>query len=112
MHNTEGVFFRNKAIIGDTLPGISTILPLFHEKAATMAMVKHAMHVLSTIVEYCNPGHIPIMACDLPIYAIAKQIQWLFPDIYGKDRFVVMLGGLHTEMASWSMIGNLLTDSG
>ena len=92
--------------------GISTILPLFHEKAATTAMVKHAMDILLSIVEFCNPGQIPVMAIDLPIYAIGKQVQWVYPMLYGEDKFTLLLGGIHSEMASWSMIGRLLTDSG
>ena len=61
------------------LPGISTILPLFMEKAATPAMIKHAFNVLIAIVSLCNPGQYPIMATDLPIYAIGKQLQWMYP---------------------------------
>ena len=50
------------------LPGISTILPLFNEKAATPAMIKNAFNVLIAIVSVRNPGQNPVMATDLPIY--------------------------------------------
>ena len=75
--------YSTKNSVNDTLPGISTILPLFHEKAATTAMVKRAMDILLSIVEFCNPGQIPVMATDLPIYAIGKQVQWVYPTLYG-----------------------------
>eukprot|EP00745_Piridium_sociabile_P034704 TRINITY_DN5991_c0_g1_i13.p1 TRINITY_DN5991_c0_g1~~TRINITY_DN5991_c0_g1_i13.p1 ORF type:complete len:843 (-),score=177.10 TRINITY_DN5991_c0_g1_i13:511-3039(-) len=39
-------------------------------------------------------------------------MQWTFPDIFGEDKFVVMLGGLHIEMALWSTMGDLLRGSG
>jgi hypothetical protein len=39
-------------------------------------------------------------------------MQWSFPDIFGEDKFVVMLGGLHIEMALWSTMGDLLLGSG
>ena len=34
------------------------------------------------------------------------------PEILGEDKFVVMLGGLHIEMALWSTIGDILFVSG
>ena len=39
-------------------------------------------------------------------------MQWSFPEIFGEDKFVVMLGGLHTEMALWSTMGDILPGSG
>ena len=44
---------------------------------------------------------------DQPLYAVAKQIQWSWPDTYGEDHFIVMLGGLHVEMAALKTLGNL-----
>ena len=50
--------------------------------------------------------------CDQPLVAILKSIQWQLPDIYGEDKYVVMMGGLHIEMALWSVCGDLLEASG
>lgn len=33
-----------------------------------------------------------------------KQMQWEIADVYGKSSYVVMMGGLHTEMASPKMV--------
>ena len=41
-----------------------------------------------------------------------KKMQWTFPDIFGEDKFVVMLGGLHIETALWNTTGDLLRLSG
>jgi len=38
-------------------------------------------------------------------------MQSSFPEIFGEDKFVVMLGGLHIEMALWSTMGDLLLGS-
>ena len=38
--------------------------------------------------------------------------QWKWPAAYGEQKFVVMLGGLHTEMALWNMLGDVLESSG
>ena len=47
-----------------------------------------------------------------PLYDLAKKNQWTFPDFLEKDRFVVLLGGLHIEMALWSTLGDLILGSG
>ena len=43
---------------------------------------------------------------------MAKQIQWQWPNLYGEDKFVIMFGGLHIEMAALKSIGTLLQSSG
>ena len=62
--------------------------------------------------EYLNPGQVPVTACDQPLFAIAKFVQWNWPATHGEDVHVVMLGGLHFEMALWSVCGDLLKASG
>ena len=46
------------------------------------------------------------------MYAIAKRIQWQWPDEYGIHRFLIMLGRLHIEMAYLSALGDWLDCSG
>ena len=91
---------------------LTQLMPLFYEKAATAAMVKHGMVVQRRATEFLNPGQIPVTAFDAPLYALAKQVQWKWPNIYGEDRYVIMLGGLHIEMAVWNTLGDFLEDSG
>ena len=43
---------------------------------------------------------------------IAKKIQWTWPDEYGERQYVVMMGGLHIEMAMLTVIGDWLEGSG
>ena len=91
---------------------IVALLPLFHEKAATIAMIKHGMDIQQSITQYLNPGQIPVMAFDQPLFALAKFVQWCWPEKYGEQHYVVMFGGLHIEMAIWNTIGDFLHDSG
>uniref|UniRef100_A0A1X7U3D9 Uncharacterized protein n=1 Tax=Amphimedon queenslandica TaxID=400682 RepID=A0A1X7U3D9_AMPQE len=42
------------------IPALIQLLPLFHEKAATAAMIKHGMDVIRKTIEYLNPGQTPI----------------------------------------------------
>ena len=71
-----GAYQASRNLDKNTVPGISSLLPLFHEKAATIAMVKHGMTIICDTTTFCNPGQIPIMAVDQPLLALAKHVQW------------------------------------
>ena len=81
-------------------PAVCPLLPLFNDKAATPSMVKHSMAIQRQATQL-NPGQIPVTVCDQPLFAIAKFVQWKWPVTYGKEVRIVMLGGLHKEMALW-----------
>ena len=98
--------------MSNPLPCLGSLLPLFDEKAATVAMMKHGMFVLKEATKFVNPGQIPITVCDQPLFAIAKFVQWNWPASHGENVHVVMLGGLHIEMTLWSLCGDLLATSG
>ena len=91
---------------------VTGLLPLFREASNSVAMIKHAMDVIAVAIEHFNSGQTPVMACDQPLYALAKIIQWNFPELYGESRFVIMLGGLHVEMAGLKALGSFMSGSG
>ena len=62
--------------------------------------------------QYLNPGQIPITTFDQPLFAIAKFVQWKWPLTHGENLHVVMMGGLHIEMALWNTLGDILDSSG
>ena len=78
---------------------IVALLPLFLENAHSVAMIRHSMDVVKAAVQHLNPGQVPVLAADQPLYALAKEIQWTWPATHGEDHFVIMFGGLHIEMA-------------
>ncbi len=51
------------------------------------------------------------MAVDQPLFALAKYVQWMWPQTFGEDKFVIMFGGLHIEMCIWDTIGVFLDSS-
>ena len=75
-------------------------------------MIKHGMNVVRWSTEFLNPGQIPVIALDAPLYALAKFTQWKWPDTHGEEKFTVMFGGLHIEMAMWKTYGDHLQGSG
>lgn len=74
-------------------------------------MIRHAIDVVSHPVRFLNPGQVPILACDQPLYVIIKKIQWNWPSTYGEKELVVMFES-HTKLAALKAIGNWLKGSG
>ena len=91
---------------------INALLPLPRNQAHPVATIKHVMDKISDTVAFLNPGQVPVIAADQPIYAVAKQIQWYWPEQYGEDKLVIMFGGLHIKLAALRSIETLLRDSG
>lgn len=81
---------------------ITSLLPLFPDDSKSVAMIRHSMDVVKRAVNFLNPGQVPVVTVDQPLYAIAKLIQWNWPATYGEQNFVIVLGGLHTEIAALS----------
>jgi len=75
-------------------------------------MVKHSLTVIKNSIEILNFEQTPIITFDQSLYALAKRIQWKWPEDYGEDRFVILLGELHIKMAALKMLGDWLKGSG
>jgi len=78
----------------------------FGEKSNSVAMIPHIMNNNAAATQFLNPGQTPVLTMDQPWYALAKQLQWRFPNLYGEDKYVIILGGLHTEIAALRTIGD------
>ena len=91
---------------------ISALLPLFPDQAKSIAMIRHAMDIIKLSVNLLNPDQVPVIAFNQPLFAVAKEIQWNWSDSYGEDKFMIMFGGLHIEMAFLKVIGGWLEGSG
>ena len=63
---------RNTRNVAD----LGCILPLFHEKADTAAMVARGLNIMQQSIQLLNKGQIPVCAFDLPLYIRAKHLQW------------------------------------
>ena len=96
---------KPRAVIG--------VLPLFPDKAASVPMVKHAMHIVKDDTQFLSPGQTPVLGMDQPIYAFGKLIQWKSCNTdLSEDTFVLMLGSLHIEFVIEAIEGNLTDGSG
>ena len=85
---------------------------MFIENAHSFAMIAHSIKVVREAIHHLNPSQTPVIAVDQPLFALAKQIQWSLGGMYSEDNLVVILGGLHTEMAALKALGKWLDGSG
>ena len=105
-------FHASRQTVSSDPTDIIGLLPLFPEKTCTVAMMKHSMDLNRKSISFLNPGQTPVQTADEPLFAIAKQIQWTWPHDYGEDKYVLVMGGLHIEMAMLGVLGNFMVGSG
>ena len=87
---------------------ITSILPLLRNQGNSVATIRCVMDRIRDTTVFLNPGQIPVITADQPLYALAKPIQLHWPQQYGEDKFMIMFGGLHIEMAALKSIGSIL----
>ncbi|CAG2187850.1 unnamed protein product [Mytilus edulis] len=56
------------------LPAVSALLPLFHEQAKSVALIRHSLNIIRNAVRKLNPGQTPVVAFNQPLFTIAKQL--------------------------------------
>lgn len=88
------------------------MLPLFTEVASYPSMLHHCFDGIQAPVQHVNPGQIPVICVDQPLFAKLKQLHWSMDSQCGEDKFVILLGGLHTEITSYKVLGHWLEGSG
>ena len=50
-------------------------MPLFHENAQSVSMIKYTMIITKTAIQHLNHGQVTVIATDQPLYVLAKHIQ-------------------------------------
>ena len=71
---TYSGFFSHSQSENDIRPTASVgVFPIFYEKASSMSMQKHAMLMTMKATEFVNPGQVPVIVGDLPIYIHQKN---------------------------------------
>ena len=73
-------------------------------------MVRHSK-LIKGLTRHLNPSQkLVVLTGDQPLYALGKQVQWMYPDQY--DDVLWMMGPLHIEMAFLHALGNWFSESG
>ena len=88
--------------------GVDTILPLIREKVHMLATQYHCMNIISKTISAINPNQTPVDTCDQPVYALTKQIQWCYPELFSTSKYFSLFGGLHKKRLYLLFMENLL----
>ena len=91
---------------------INALLPMFHQKARTHAMILHTMEIVENAAKCLDERQTPVIAMGQPLYALAKEIQWSSSTPYTKENYVVVLGGLHIGMYVLRLLGDWREECG
>ena len=75
-------------------------------------MIPQVINMIKAGVNDVNSGQIPVITLDQPLFALRKLIQWNWPSTHGEEKLILMLGGLHIEMAAFKLLGDWLGGSG
>ena len=55
------------------------VFPVFYEKASFMAMQKHSTLVVMRATKFVNPGQVPVIGADCPLYMQQKKMPMEVP---------------------------------
>ncbi|KAE8741877.1 hypothetical protein FOCC_FOCC012580 [Frankliniella occidentalis] len=92
-------------------PSINALLPLFHENASSASMIYHGMTIIKETTEYLNPGQIPVLYGDQPLFTHGKMLQYNCPEL-SEEKFVMMFGHFHIEQNFLQLIGKFMKGGG
>jgi len=90
----------------------NVLLPLLPDHIQSPATIHHLIDVIIHSSKKTNSGQPAVITANQPVYAVAKYIQWKYPNLCGENKLVMMMGGLHIEMAIQNMLGKWLAGSG
>ncbi|KAE8737192.1 hypothetical protein FOCC_FOCC017347, partial [Frankliniella occidentalis] len=97
-------------------PSVPLRSPETAEKTSSedVEMVRHGMILVRDLANRLNKVQIPVFCADLPLYRLARLVQWNSPDCdtLAENNFFVMLGPFHTEKAFLSVIGQFAENCG
>lgn len=96
----------------DRTPGNHSLMPLINEQISSLKAQYHIMNIVKKTSHFLNQHQVPIDVSDQPVFAYSQEIQLRYPDIFGYDKYITLLGDLHTEHTILQMHGLLIKGSG
>ena len=92
--------------------GIHSVLPPINKKVVSIEAQYHWMSIIHKTIEFLNENQILIDASDQPVYAYLKEVQWHHPTIFGRGKYLCLLGDHHIEQPILGLHGNPMKESG
>lgn len=105
--NTRMARMEGQAVKPATTAAYTPLIDMTPSDPTTM---KTAMLEAKRLTEKVGQA-VTIFTVDLQLYRVGLQVQWAYPEVFGKD-FILRLGGMHFLMSFVGAIGNLMAGSG
>ena len=71
--------FYSKKEISTQHKCINELLPFLEDSVNSLGMEKHCMALVEKLVSIINSYQDPVITADQPVYALGKQVQWMYP---------------------------------
>ena len=85
-------------------------MPLIRDPVHTLEMQYHCMKLNQATTNAVNPGQTPVDVSDQPVYALTKEIQWMYPQQFWN--YFPLMGALHMEQTFLACHGQWIEGSG
>ena len=108
LHLSQSDFNPDKTETNTSTSDTTAMIPMFCENSKSAAMINQSLDMILKGDNSLNEGQPIVVTLDQPLYAIAKRVQWQWPEEYSIHKIIFMLGGLHTEMEFLSALGDWL----
>ena len=86
-------------------------MPLLLEDAHATAFLSRVLKLVKDAVEHLNPNQTPVLTMGHPFSAIAKEIQWQWPDSFSNNKYVIMIE-MARRVVQWFLVPSTITTAG
>ena len=85
---------------------LHALLPMFTDSAHSTAMLRHSIDITKAPLQYLNPGQIPVLTADQPLFTMLKEIKWAFsrPQVKTKSKQKEQLAVLKSDCGLFSRL--------
>ena len=104
------LFLSKKIILSPSLEIEFSVLDV--SSVDKFDIICNSINIIRNAADHSNNGRVPVTTFDQPLFTIAKEIQWKWIEIYGEEKFVVMLCSLHIEKSTLSIVRDCPKGSG
>ena len=85
---------------------------MIDKKVASLKAQFHCITIIKKTIGLINQDQIPVDVSYQPVFALSEEVQLRHPSVFGRDKYVCLLGDLHIEQSLLVMHGEIIKGSG
>ena len=87
------------------------LIPVLLEISHATALLNRVVNLVKEAVEHLDPNQTPVLTMGHPFSAIAKEIQWQWPDSFSNNKYVIMIE-MARRVVQWFLVPSTITTAG